>query len=373
MTVPFFSLADQTKQLRPELLAAITDVLDTQGFANGPPVAKFEEALARYLGVKHVIAVNTGTIALQAALIGLGVGAGDDVATVAHTWISTAWAVSYVGARPLFVEVEERTNGMDPKALEKAINGAPKVKAILPVHLHGHPVDLEGILDVAKRKGLPVIEDAAQSIGSTYQGKQTGSFGAVNATSFYPSKNLGAAGEGGAVMTNDDAIAARIKRLRDHAQASRHHHTELGYNWRMDGMQGAVLGVKLPHLDRWNERRRVIAARYLDGLRGAKGLRVFPEQPSSKCNWHVYPVFHDRRDDLRGVLDKKGVGTGVHYPTPVHLQPAYAHLGLGKGALPISERLAATEVSLPMFAELTDAQVDETIGAVRAACDELSR
>ncbi len=369
MTVPFFSLADQTRQLRSELLAAMTEVLDTQGFANGPPVAKLEAELASYLGVKHVVALNTGTTALQAALLGLGVSPGDDVVTVAHTWISTCWAISYVGARPVFADVDEGTNGMDPRALAKAIT--PKTKAILPVHLHGHPVDLDAILDIAKTKGVPVIEDAAQSIGSTYKGRQTGGLGAVNATSFYPSKNLGAAGEGGAIMTNDGAIADRVRSLRDHAQQGRHHHVELGFNWRMDGLQGAVLRVKLPHLDRWNERRRAIAARYLDGLKGAKGLRLFPEQSWARCNWHVFPVFHAQREALRAALEKKGVATGVHYPTPVHLQPAYAHLGVAKGALPVAERLAATEVSLPMFAELSDAQVDEVIGAVRAACAEL--
>ncbi|OGQ13223.1 MAG: hypothetical protein A2138_11450 [Deltaproteobacteria bacterium RBG_16_71_12] len=369
MTVPFFSLSDQTKALRGELLAAMTDVLDTQGFANGPPVAKLEAELASYLGVKHVVALNTGTTALQAALVGVGVGPGDDVVTVPHTWISTCWAISYVGARPVFADVDEATNGMDPRALERAIT--KKTKAVLPVHLHGHPVDLDAILEVANRHGVPVIEDAAQSIGSTYRGRQTGSFGKVNATSFYPSKNLGAAGEGGAIMTEDAAIAERVVRLRDHAQQGRHHHVELGFNWRMDGLQGAVLRVKLPHLDRWNERRRAIAARYLDGLKGAKGLRLFAEQPWARCNWHVYPVFHDKRDALRAALERKGIATGVHYPTPVHLQPAYAHLGVNRGALPIAERLAATEVSLPMFAELTDAAVDETIAAVRSACAEL--
>lgn len=369
MTVPFFTLQDQVKALRAEMLAAIADVVDTQGFANGPPVARFEEAFARYLGVKHVVAVNTGTTALQAALMALNVGAGDDVVTVAHTWISTCWAISYVGARPVFCDVDEGTNGLDPALLEKAIT--PKTKAIIPVHLHGHPVDIDGILEVAKRKGIPVIEDTAQSVGSTYKGKQTGVFGAINATSFYPSKNLGAFGEGGAVMTDDDAMAARVRRLRDHAQASRHHHTEIGFNWRLDGIQGAVLSVKLPHLDAWNRRRRAIADRYAEGLRGAKNLRIFVEQPWAGCNWHVYPVFHPERDKLRAALDQRGVGSGVHYPTPVHLQPAYAHLGLARGALPVSERLAATEVSLPMFAEMSDAQVDETIKAVHAACADV--
>ena len=369
MTVPFFSLQDQVKGLRAELLAAVADVIDTQGFANGPRVARFEGELAKYLGVKHVVALNTGTTALQAALMAVGVKAGDDVVTVAHTWISTAWAVSYVGARPVFCDVDEATNGMDPRLLESAITG--KTKAILPVHLHGHPVDLDAILAIANKKGIPVIEDTAQSVGSLYKGKQTGSFGAVNATSFYPSKNLGACGEGGAAMTNDDAMAARMRSLRDHAQTSRHHHVELGFNWRLDGIQGAVLSVKLPHLDAWNQRRRAIAARYLDGLAGAKNLRLFREQPWATCNWHVYPVFHSRRVELRTLLERRGVATGVHYPTPVHLQPAYAHLGLAKGALPVSERLAATEISLPMFAEMSDAQADETIRAVHEACAEL--
>ncbi len=370
MTVPFFTLNDQVKQLREEMMTAIAGVVDTQGFANGPPVARFEEAFAKYLGVKHVVALNTGTTALQAALMALGVGAGDDVVTVAHTWISTCWAVSYVGARPVFCDVDEATNGLDASLLEKAIT--PKTKAILPVHLHGHPVDIDAILDVAKRKGIPVIEDTAQSVGSTYKGKQTGVFGAINATSFYPSKNLGAFGEGGAIMTDDDAMAARVRRLRDHAQTSRHHHTEIGFNWRLDGIQGAVLSVKLPHLDAWNARRRAIAARYAEELRGAKNARVFVEQPWARCNWHVYPVFHPRRDELRAALDQRGIGTGVHYPTPVHLQPAYAHLGVAKGALPVSERLASTEVSLPMFAEMTDAQVTETVKAFHEACAEIA-
>ena len=369
MTVPFFSLSDQVRGLRAEFIAAVTDVIDTQGFANGPPVKKFEEELARYLGVKHVIAVNTGTTALHAALIAVGVNPGDDVVSVAHTWISTAWAISYAGARPVFCDVDEKTFGLDAALLEKAIT--KKTKAILPVHLHGHPVDLDAILEVANRHGIPVIEDTAQSVGSLYKGKQTGSLGLVNATSFYPSKNLGAFGEGGAVMTNDDAIAARIRLLRDHAQTSRHVHSELGYNWRLDGIQGAVLSVKLKHLDAWNARRRVIAAKYLAGINGPK-LVVGKEQSWATCNWHVFPVFHPEREALRAELEKRGVQSGVHYPTPVHLQPAYAHLGLKKGDLPVSERLASTEVSLPMFAELTDAQVDTTIAAVNEACRALA-
>jgi dTDP-4-amino-4,6-dideoxygalactose transaminase len=370
MAVPFFTLQEQVNGLRNEFMSAIGAVVENQGFANGPAVAKFEAEFAKYLGIKHVIAVNTGTTALQAALMAVGVQPGDDVVTVAHTWISTAWATSYVGARPVFCDVDEATNGMDPKLLEKAIT--PKTKAIMPVHLHGHPVDMDAILAVANKKGIPVIEDTAQSVGSRYKGRHTGTFGLVNATSFYPSKNLGAFGEGGAVMTDNDDMAARIRRLRDHAQTSRHHHTEIGFNWRLDGVQGAVLSVKLPHLDKWNDRRRAIAARYLSELRDAKGLRVFPEQSWATCNWHVYPVFHNQRDALRTGLEQRGIATAVHYPTNVHLQPAYAHLGLARGALPISERLSTTECSLPMFAEMTDAHVTETIAAVRAVCAELT-
>lgn len=345
-------------------------VVDAQGFANGPAVKRFEDEFAAYLGVKHVIGVNTGTTSLQAALLGLGVGPGDEVITVAHTWISTCWAVSYVGATPVFVDVDERTFGLDPTLLERAITG--KTKAILPVHLHGHPVDLDAIMAVADKHGIPVIEDTAQSVGSTYKGKQTGTFGKVNATSFYPSKNLGAFGEGGAVMTNDDDIAARIRRLRDHAQTSRHVHSELGFNWRLDGIQGAVLSIKLRHLDAWNARRQAIAAMYQEGLAGVPGLRVGVAQDWASCNWHVFPAFHAKRDALRAKLDELGVQTSVHYPTPVHLQPAYAHLGLAAGALPVSERLASTELSLPMFAELSDEQVREAIAGVRAACEAIA-
>ncbi|MET0790574.1 MAG: DegT/DnrJ/EryC1/StrS family aminotransferase, partial [Polyangiaceae bacterium] len=249
----------------------------------------------------------------------------------------------------------------------------PRTKAIVVVHLYGLPVDLDPILEIGQRNGIPVIEDAAQSIGTSYKGKQTGSFGLVNATSFYPGKNLGAFGEGGAVMTNDAALAARIRRLRDHAQDGRHNHVELGFNWRLDGFQGAVLGVKLRHLDGWNERRRQIARGYLERLAGVPGLGLLRPQAGANPNWHVFPVFHARRDELRAELDKHGVSTGVHYPTPVHRQPAYAWLGLGLGSLPHSEQAAAQEVSLPMFPELSDADAEAVTRAVREVCVSLAR
>jgi dTDP-4-amino-4,6-dideoxygalactose transaminase len=367
--IPFLSLKDQTAVIREEALAALAGVVDSQGFANGPAVARFEKELAAYLGCREVVCVNSGTTSLQAALLCAGVGPGDEVVTIPHTWISTTWAVSYVGARPVFVDVDRSTCGMDPSKLEAAIG--PRTKAILLVHLYGHPVDLDPILEIGRRRGIPVIEDCAQSIGAKYKGKQTGTFGLVNATSFYPGKNLGAFGEGGAVMTDDAAIAGRARRLRDHAQQGRHNHVELGFNWRMDGFQGAVLSVKLPRLDGWNARRREIAERYFAGLSGAPGLRLMPRDPRALPIWHIFPVFHPRRDEFRKLLEGRDVQTGVHYPRPIHLQPAYAFLGHETGDFPVSEELAATEMSLPMFPELSDADVDRVIDAVHAVAREL--
>jgi len=367
--IPFLSLKEQTASLKSEVMAAIEKVIDTQGFANGPAVEAFEKKLAGYLGVKEVVCVNTGTTSLEAALIACGVGEGDDVLTVSHTWISTAWAISYVGARPIFCDIDPSTCGLDPKELAKKVT--PKTKAILPVHLYGQPVDLDPILEFAKSKGLAVIEDTAQAVGAKYKGRRVGSFGDVNATSFYPGKNLGAWGEGGACMTNDADKAARIRRLRDHAQQGRHNHVEIGFNWRMDGIQGAVLSIKLDHLDAWNARRRAIADKYLAAFEGLKGVRVLPKHPWSEPIWHIFPLFHDKRDEFRAALEKRGVQSGVHYPKPVHMQPAYAHLGVAAGSLPNSERAAATQISLPMFPELTDAQADEVIAAVKSVANEL--
>jgi dTDP-4-amino-4,6-dideoxygalactose transaminase len=368
--IPFLSLKEQTASIKAEAMAAIERVVDAQGFANGPAVVAFEQKLARYLGCREVVCVNSGTTALHAALVCAGVKAGDDVLTVPHTWISTSWAISYAGARPVFCDVDPSTCGMDPAELARRLT--PKTRAILPVHLYGQPVDLDPILAFARDKGLPVVEDAAQSIGARYKGRQTGSLGLVNATSFYPGKNLGAWGEGGACMTDDAEIAARIRRLRDHAQQGRHHHVELGFNWRLDGFQGAILSVKLDRLDAWNDRRRTIADRYLAAFAQLPGVRTLPKHAWCEPSWHIFPLLHHRRDAFRAGLERRGVQTGVHYPTPVHLQPAYASLGAGAGAFPRAELCAATELSLPMFAELTDAQVDEVVAAVTSVARELA-
>jgi dTDP-4-amino-4,6-dideoxygalactose transaminase len=367
--IPFLSLKEQTAGLRDEVLTALGEVIDTQGFANGPAVARFEKELAAYLGCREVIAVNSGTTSVQAALLAAGVGPGDEVVTVPNTFIATAWAISYTDARPVFVDAERFTCGMDPAKLADAIGA--KTKAILPVHLYGQPVDLDPILEIAHKRGIPVIEDCAQAVGAKYKGKKTGTFGLVNATSFYPGKNLGAFGEGGAVMTDDAVIADRIRSLRDHAQQGRHNHVELGFNWRMDGFQGAVLSVKLPHLDAWNARRREIAARYREALTGTHQLSLMPQNDWSEPIWHIFPIFHAKRDALRSRLDALGVQTGVHYPRPIHLQPAYEWLGYRAGDFPVAEELAANQISLPMFPELSDADVDVVIGAVRQACQEI--
>jgi dTDP-4-amino-4,6-dideoxygalactose transaminase len=370
MAVPFFSLRDQTRALKEEVVQRLGDVIDANGFANGPAVARFEAELASYLGIGHVVCVNSGTSALHGALIAAGVQAGDEVITVAHTWISTAWAISYTGARPVFVDVDRCTCGLDPRLLDRAVT--PRTKAIIPVHLYGHPVDMDPILALAASRGIPVIEDCAQAIGARYKGRKTGSMGLANATSFYPSKNLGAYGEGGAVLTNDADVAARVRRLRDHAQAARHQHVELGFNWRMDGMQGAVLSVKLPHLDAWNRRRQAIASRYAAALQAMPGLALVPTLGWAEPIWHIYPVFHEQRDRFRALLDQRDVQTGVHYPTPIHLQPVYAWLNVPRGSLPVSEWMAATEVSLPMYPEMSDEQVNEVVDAVGDACKQLA-
>jgi dTDP-4-amino-4,6-dideoxygalactose transaminase len=369
--IPFLSLKDQTAALRADVLEALGRVIDTQGFANGPDVAAFEKDLARYLGCGEAICVNSGTTALHGALLGAGVKPGHEVITVPYTWISTSWAISYLGARPVFVDVDRSTCGMDPARVERAVT--KNTKAILLVHLYGHPVDLDPLLEMSTRLGIPLIEDTAQSMGARYKGRQTGTFGLVNATSFYPGKNLGAFGEGGAMLTDDPASATRLRCLRDHAQAERHHHGEIGFNWRMDGFQGAVLSIKLRHLDRWNARRRAIAARYLEGMAGLEDVRLPVPQPWAEPNWHIFSLFHPRRADFRARLEQLGVQTSVHYPRPVHLQPAYAWLGHRPGDFPVAEELADTQVTMPMFPELTDAQVDAVIAAVRQASRELAR
>jgi dTDP-4-amino-4,6-dideoxygalactose transaminase len=339
-------------------------VADSTRYALGPRVAEFEDRFAEYTGTEHCVAVSSGTAALHLALIAAGVGPGDEVITVPMTFIATTWAVSYVGATPVFVDVDPVTFTMDANEVESRIT--PKTKAILPVHLYGQPADLAPLLDIGARHGIPVIEDAAQAHGADYRGRPVGSWGLLGCFSFYPGKNLGAAGEGGAVVTDDEAIADRLRALRDHAQSERYHHEELGFNYRMDAIQGAVLGVKLSHLDSWIAARRAHAASYRELLAGM-ALQIPTEAGDRRHVWHLYVVLHPERDRIQAELQAAGIATGLHYPIPVHLQRAYAYLGHRAGDFPVAERVGSECLSLPMYPELTDHQQEVVASALRAA------
>ncbi len=314
--------------------------------------------------------MNNGTSALQLALQACDVGPGDEVITTPHTWISTSWAISYVGAKPVYVDIDPTTFTLDPALVEQAIT--PRTKAILPVHLYGQACDLDHLVPLAESNGLTLIEDAAQAHGAQHRGRRVGSFGRVGCFSFYPGKNLGAFGEAGAIVTNDAAIASRVRRLRDHAQDGRHHHVELGYNARMEGIQGAVLEVKLRHLDDWNDARRRHAQRLSELLAGTSGLRVPTARDAAAHVWHLFVVLLEDidRDALMKQLADRGIATAIHYPTPVPLQPAYAHLGYRRGDFPVAEDVTSRCLSLPMYPELTDEQLEYVAAELRDCLTE---
>lgn len=368
MQIPFLDLKAQLAPIRAEVDEAIRKVLDNTAFILGPGVADFEAEFARQTGRKHAVGVNSGTSALHLALLAAGVGPGDEVVTTPHTWISTTWAISYTGATPVYADVDPGTGNLDPAAVEAVLT--ERTKAILPVDLYGHPAALTDFEALADRHGLALIEDAAQSHLATLDGRPAGSFGLAGCFSFYPGKNLGAVGEGGAVVTDDDEVAARVRRLRDHAQDGRHHHVEVGYNYRMEGIQGAVLEVKLRHLPEWTEGRRAAAARYAELLADIPGVTLPRVAEGADPAWHLYPIRVADRDAVGARLGEAGVATGVHYPTPVHLQPAYAHLGHRAGAFPNAEAYAATCLSLPMYAELTADQQQYVAEQLRKAVDK---
>jgi dTDP-4-amino-4,6-dideoxygalactose transaminase len=348
-------LKAQYTTLKEEMAQAVREVLDSTTYVLGPKVAAFEEAFATYLGVKHCIGLNSGTSALHLALLGAGVGPGDEVITVPMTFIATSWGVSYTGATPVYVDVDPVTYTMNPAQVEKRITR--RTRAILPVHLYGQPADLEPLLDIGRRYGIPVIEDAAQSHGAEYRGQKAGTLGQSGCFSFYPGKNLGAYGEAGAVVTNDDRIAARMRALRDHAQTQRYHHNEIGFNYRMDAVQGAVLGVKLAYLERWTKARRALAARYREVLADLP-IQLPTEAPGRRHVWHLFVILHRERERIQQELQKRGIHTGLHYPIPLHLQKAYQHLGHRQGDFPVAERIGRECLTLPLFPEMTNAQQD---------------
>jgi dTDP-4-amino-4,6-dideoxygalactose transaminase len=362
--IPLVDLRAQYLTLKAPIDAAIQDVIDRTDFILGKPVAPFEEAFARFIGVRHCIGVNSGTSALHLAFVACGIGPGDEVITTPHTFIATAEMLGWLGARPVFVDIDPRTYQIDAARIEAAIT--PHTKAILPVHLYGYAAEMDPILDIARRHHLKVIEDAAQAHGARYKGHCVGSLGDVACFSFYPGKNLGAYGDAGGVVTNDDDLAHHIRMLRDHGRLEKYTHEITGFPYRIETLQAAILGVKLPHLADWNAARRAHAQRYNELLRGSHVIT-----PTAAD--HVEPVYHlyvvrvKERDRVLAQLKANGIGAGVHYPIPLHLQPAYAQLGHQAGDFPHAEAAAQEVLSLPMYAELTDEQIQAVSRALREA------
>ena len=365
MRVPFLDLSSHHAPLRGEFRAAIEEVIDSGAFAGGPFVARFEEDFAAYCDCRHALGVGSGTEALWLSLLALGVGPGDEVLTVPITFMATAEAITYCGAKPVFVDIDDSTYTMDPSALEQAIT--KRTKAIIPVHLFGQPADMDPILEVARAHGLFVIEDAAQAHGAKYKGRRVGSLGDAGCFSFYPGKNLGAFGEAGAVVTGSDELQEKIRILRDHGQIRKYHHTMVGWNCRMDGIQAAVLRIKLRHLDKGNELRRSHAAHYDRALSWLEGIVTPFEDRYARHVYHIYAIRVSERDEVIRRLAEMGIACGIHYPVPVHLQKAYQNLGYEAGAFPIAEQAAKEFVSLPMFPELTPAQIEMVAEGVKEA------
>lgn len=359
--IPFVDLKAQYQSIKPEVNAAIQGILDSCQFTLGSEVAAFEQEFAAYSQAQHGIGVNTGTSALHMALLAAGVGRGDEVITVPFTFVATVSAIDYTGATPVFVDIDPQTFTMDVKQLEAAIT--PKTKAIIPVHLYGQCADMDPILEIAKRHGLVVIEDAAQAHGAEYKGRRAGSMGDMGCFSFYPGKNLGAYGEAGLVTTDNPEFARTIRMLRDWGAEKKYHHVLKGYNFRMEGIQGAVLRVKLRYLERWTEGRRTAAAHY-DRLLAGSGVPTPKALPHNRHVYHIYAVRTAHRQAWQDALLAQGVQSGIHYPTPVHLLPAFADLGYHAGQFPHSEKAANEVLSLPMFPELTETQCEAVATAI---------
>src|SRR5437588_2666790 len=365
MKVPFLDLKSNHAPLRDEFERAIRDVIASGRFAGGPAVTRFEEAFAQFCECDHAVGLGSGTEAVWLALIACGVGPGDEVITVPTTFMATAEAITYCGAKPVFVDVDEHTYTMDPTALGGALTS--RTKAVVPVHLFGQTADMDPIVKFAHQHGLFVIEDAAQAHGAEYKGKRAGSMGDIGCFSFYPGKNLGALGEAGAVVTNDEKVRDKIRSLRDHGQVRKYQHTMIGSNCRMDAIQGACLEIKLRHLERGNELRRKHAQQYNDGFRGLNEVVPPTEADYARHIYHVYAIRVQGRGGIIRQLEDKGVGYGVHYPIPIHLQEAYAGLGYERGAFPVSEMAAGEFLSLPMYPELREDQIDFVIETVTEA------
>lgn len=362
MNVPFVDLQTQYISIKEEIGEAIERVLRDAAFILGREVEAFENAFAAYLNVPHCLGVNSGTAAIQLAVMACGIGAGDEVIVPANSFFASAEGVSTAGATPVFVDADPITYNINPHLIEAAITA--RTRAIMPVHLYGQTADMGAIMSLAARHNLLVIEDAAQAHGARYKDARAGSFGHAACFSFYPGKNLGAYGEGGAVVTADDEVARRVRLLRDHGSERKYYHELIGYNFRLEGLQGAVLGVKLPHLERWNALRREHARRYTKLLENSDV--VLPREAKDAHHvYHLYTIQIDDRDALQSALSAAKIQTGIHYPVPIHLQPAYASLGYAAGDFPVTEALAARTLSLPLFPEMTGEQIDYVAGEIK--------
>ena len=391
MNVPFIDLKVQYKQIEHEVLPMVTEAMTNGAFIGGPQVLGFEKEFAEFCESKYCAGVNSGTDALRFSLMAIGVGPRDEVITVPNTFIATTEAISQVGATPVFVDIDERTYNMDPQKLNDYLkfrnpqslpaNASPpgiarlqprrtgaqarragairnRIRAVIPVHLYGQPADMDSILEITQKHNISVIEDACQAHGALYKDRKAGSLGDIGCFSFYPGKNLGAYGEGGAIVTQDEEIASKIRMIRDHGQAKKYFHDIEGYNGRLDAIQAAVLRIKLKRLTNWNYSRRENAAYYHELLSKVNGVSLPVEADFARSVYHLYVILVDDREGLQQFLSDKGIGTGLHYPLPLHLQKAYAHLGYKDGSFPVTESVAKKLISLPMFPELTREQIE---------------
>jgi len=368
MKVPFLDLKAHHDPIRAQLDSAIGEVINANAFAGGPFVAAFEKDFATYCGTEFAVGVGSGTEALWLSLLALGVGPGDEVITVPSTFMATAEAISFCGARPVLVDIEEQTYTMDPALLGPAIT--VRTKAIIPVHLFGQMADMDPILQLARRRGIPVIEDACQAHGALYQGKKAGSLGVAGCFSFYPGKNLGAFGEAGAVVTHDATLSAKLQVLRDHGQARKYFHSDIGWNARMDGIQGAVLRVKLKYLESSNQQRRAHASLYNELLSATEQVITPFTAPDNQHIYHIYAVRVRERDRLLQAMAERGIACAIHYPVPIHLQEAYRSLGYGEGSFPVAERCAREFLSLPMYPELSGQQIRTVVAELKTCLGE---
>lgn len=365
--VPLVDLHAQYRAIQPAIDSAIQSVIERTAFIMGPDVRSFEDEFARFCTATHAVGVASGTAALELTLRACGIGAGDEVVTSAHTFIATAEAISSVGARPVFADIDARTYNLDAHAVEAVLT--PATRAILPVHIYGQPADMDALAALAARHNLVLIEDAAQAHGATWNGRTVGVLGDAACFSFYPGKNLGAYGDAGAVTTNDAQIAERISLLRNHGRHSKYLHDIKGYGERMDTLQAAILRAKLEHLAAWTDARRRLAARYSELLAGCEVVLPYVH-PAANPAWHLYVIRTPARDELLEHLNANGIGAGVHYPVPLHLQPAYADLGYRRGDLPVTETVADTCLSLPLFPEMTGEQQEYVVDAIKSFLDQ---